>query len=225
MLIVYSKEDRIMSISQKRVRWMGISVVALALMLLLTLSACSFPGTSSGSSTNNGGSTGSGATSVNPPSHQGTPAGATTTSSTPTSNNGNTKSSGPIVISSPPPAPGGNAHSALVALQDRTLIITNAVKQNGASANIVAISLTLTIKNTSRAAINNQATYYQLVGSEGDAFGQQSSATPTFFGSVAVGASRSGTIVFEIPSAAATGLRLLFRPEVATDTSFVTLKV
>lgn len=211
-----------MFISQKRIQWMGISFGILAFTLLLALSACSFPGSSSGSSTNNGGS----GTNVNPPSYQGTPAtGATTTSSTPTSNNGNTKSSGPIVISSPQPAPGGNAHSALVALQDRTLIITNAVKQNGSSPNSVAITLTLTIKNTSHAAINNQATYYQLVGSEGDAFGQQSSATPTFFGAIAVGASRSGTIVFQIPSAAATGLRLLFRPEVATDTSFVTLNL
>ena len=223
-----------MSMSQKRLRWMGMSFVLLALTLLLALSACSLPGASSGSSTtngSNGGNSGTGGgsgTSVNPPSHQGTPVAAvTTTASTPTTNNGNgnNKSNGPIVVSSPQPAPGGNSHSALVALQDRTLIITNAAKQAGASANTVAITLTLTIKNTSKAAINNQATYYQLVASEGDAFGQQSSATATFFGAIPAGASRSGTIVFQVPTAAANGLRLLFRPEVASDTSFVTLKI
>ncbi len=220
-----------MSLSQKRIQWMGMSFSLLALTLLLGLSACGLPGSSSGSNTksgSNGGSTASPAVQATPTIDQGTPtAGATTTVSTPVASKGNGggNNTGPIVVASPSPAPGGNTHSAQVILPDRTLIINDAVKQAGTSASTVEIALKLTIKNTSQGSIKNQATYYQLIGSEGDAFGQQSSATAAFFGAIPVGSSRSGMIVFEVPAAATNGLRLLYRPEVTTDTVFVNLKI
>lgn len=135
-----------------------------------------------------------------------------------------TPANGPIVIETPTPAPGGNAHSQVVNLSDRTLTIENVSEQpNG--ANSTNVSLVLTIRNTGTKAIPNEATYYQLVGKEGDIFGLQSSVTPGFYGTVAAHSSHNGTIVFEVPSAASQGLRLLFRSEIATETVFVQLGV
>jgi hypothetical protein len=64
-----------------------------------------------------------------------------------------------------------------------------------------------------------------LTGAEGDAFGLQSGANNNFFGSIASQSSRSGTIIFQIPAGAMNGLRLLYRPEVATETTFVSLNL
>jgi hypothetical protein len=135
-----------------------------------------------------------------------------------------TPASGPIVIETPTPAPGGNAHSQVVNLPDRTLTIQNVSEQpNG--ANSTNVSVVLTMSNTGTKAIPNEASYYQLVGMEGDIFGLQSSVTSGFYGTVAVHSSHNGTIVFQVPSAASRGLRLLFRSEIATETVFVQLGV
>jgi hypothetical protein len=83
----------------------------------------------------------------------------------------------------------------------------------------------MTIKNTGANSIMNEASYYQLIGAEGDIFGLQSSATANFFGTIASKASRNGTIVFQVPTAAIAGLRLLYRSEVATETVFVSLHI
>ena len=71
----------------------------------------------------------------------------------------------------------------------------------------------------------NEASYFQLIGAEGDTFGLQSSATADFFGTIASKFSRNGTIVFQIPTAAIDSLRLLYRSEVATETVFVSLNM
>lgn len=198
---------------QKRLQWMVGSVVLLSFMLLLALSACSLPG-SSNSATNTTGNTGgttSGSVATVTPQH------GTTTVATPA---GNTNSStgnknGPVIITTPSPAPGGNAHSQVILLKDRTITITNITKKSGMDASSVAISLTMTVKNIGGAAISNKSSFYQLMGAEGDVFGQQSSVTPDFLGSINAGASRSGTIVFQVPGAAATNLRLFYRSEQA----------
>ena len=135
-----------------------------------------------------------------------------------------TPANGPIVIETPTSAPGGNAHSQVVNLPDRTLTIQNVSEQpNG--ANSTNVSLVLTISNTGTKAIPNEATYYQLVGMEGDIFGVQSSVTPGFYGTIATHSSHNGTIVFQVPSAASRGLRLFFRSEIDTETVFVDLGV
>jgi hypothetical protein len=135
-----------------------------------------------------------------------------------------TPASGPIVIETPTPAPGGSAHSQLVKLPDRTLTIQNVSEQPGGS-NSTNVTLVLSISNTGTKAIPNEATYYQLVGMEGDIFGLQSSVTSGFYGTVATHSSHNGTIIFQVPSAASKGLRLLFRSEIATETVFVQLGV
>jgi|SRR5579859_1973022 len=140
---------------------------------------------------------------------------------TPTS----TPGSGPLVILTPTPLPGGSSNSQLVTLPDRTLAIHSASKQPGMVANSTAISLVMTINNTGTKPILNQAAYYLLVGSEGDVFGYQSSATAGYFGTIASHNSSSGTIVFQVPAAAVKGLRLMFRPEIVQETVFVALSV
>ena len=98
-------------------------------------------------------------------------------------------------------------------------------KQVGTESNSIAINLTITIKNTGAKTINNDATYFQLISAEGDAFGLQSKAAPNFFGSIASQSSRSGIIIFQVPSGAINGIRLMYRPEVSTETIFVPLNL
>lgn len=113
----------------------------------------------------------------------------------------------------------------MITLPDRTLIINNVMKQPGAGANSTAIALVITIKNTGAKSIMNEASFFQLIGAEGDAFGLQSNATASFFSPITSKSSRNGTIIFQVPTAALNGLRLLYRSEIATETVFVSLNV
>jgi len=113
----------------------------------------------------------------------------------------------------------------MVMLPDRTLIINDVGKQPGADASSTAIVLVITIKNTSAKSIMNEASFFQLIGSEGDTFGLQANTTTSFFGTIASKSSRNGTITFQMPTAAINNLRLLYRSEIATETVFVSLNV
>ncbi len=132
---------------------------------------------------------------------------------------------GPQVISSPTPLPGGKPGSQQIVLGDRTLIIYSVGKQNGVSPNSTLISLNLAIQNSSAKAIMNQPAFFQLTGPEGDTFGYQYNSSDNFYGIIATHTTRSGTIVFQLPTAAASGLRLLYRPEIATETAIILLKI
>jgi len=190
------------------------------ILLVLTLAAC---GNSAGTTSNTATPTTTprNEVSTNPTVAQTTPTAPPGATSTPVIS---TPSHGPMVILTPTPVPGGSVNSQLITLPDRTLAILNVSKQQASDANSTLISLNLTMQNTGKTSIPNQPSYYQLVGSEGDMFGSQSSASPSFFGTITSNASRSGTIVFQIPSAAVSGLRLLFRSEIATETVFVQIK-
>ena len=132
---------------------------------------------------------------------------------------------GPVVISSPTPVPGGKAGSQQIVLGDRTLIISRVSKQKGASTNSTLINLDLAVQNTSDKAIMNQPIFFQLMGPEGDIFGYQYNSSDNFYGTIAAHATRSGTIVFQVPTAATSSLRLLYRPEIATETAIILLKI
>jgi hypothetical protein len=132
---------------------------------------------------------------------------------------------GPLVISNPVPVPGGKAVRQQIVQGDRTLIINSVSKQKGASANATLIILDLAVQNTCDKAIMNQSTFFRLVGSEGDTFGYQYHSSDNFYGTIAAHTTRSGTIVFQVPTAATSGLYLLYRPEVATETVIVLLEV
>lgn len=132
---------------------------------------------------------------------------------------------GPTIILTPTRVPGGNEQSQLVTLPDRILTITNMSKQAGTDSSSIAINLTITIKNTGAKTISNDAAYFQLISAEGDAFGLDSKEVPSFFGTIASRSSRRGTITFQVPAGAMNGMRLMYRPEVSTETIFVPLNL
>jgi hypothetical protein len=138
---------------------------------------------------------------------------------------GGSPGKGPLVISSPTTAPGGKPGSQQIVLGDRTLIINSVTRQKGVSASTTLISLGLAVQNTSAKAIMNQSAFFQLMGPEGDAFGYQYNSSDNFYGTIAAHTTRSGTIVFQVPTAAASSLHLLYRPEIAAETAIVLLKI
>jgi len=132
---------------------------------------------------------------------------------------------GPTVILSPTPVAGGGTHSQQVVLADRTLIIHDVSKSPGSDANSTAISMMMTMKNTGAKAITNQPSYFSLFGTEGDVFGLAANTTGSFFGSIDANSSRSGTVVFQVPTGAAKALKLFYRSDVANETVFVPFNV
>jgi len=183
-----------------------------ALFLLLLASGCAGNGSDNGN------------TKTSSMQQQGTTPAATITPQlvTPKSSGGS-QGKGPLLIFTPTPVPGGQVGSEKVVLGDRTLIINSVSKQNGTSANFSLIYLNLAVQNTSGKAIMNQPGFYQLIGPEGDIFDYQYNSSDNFYGSLPAHTTRSGTIVFQVPAAATSGLRLLYRPEIATETAIIVL--
>lgn len=203
-------------------------MIGLLLVCVFALAACGGPTTSNSSTVTPNATATQPEVSTNPTKS----VAATTTTATTTTHKVNTPvvatpvitpATGPQTILTPTPVVGGGANSQQVVLADRTLIISSESKQNSGT-NSTAVTLVMAVHNTGTKAIQNQASFYELVGTEGDIFGLQSSATASFFGTIASQGSLNGTIVFQVPSAASNGLRLLFRPEVASETVFVALK-
>ncbi len=198
---------------------------AFVVVLLLTLAACGTPGGAT-QSTSTITATRQTAT-IKPVADTPTLVVATPTSTktvTATPVPPNNPSNGPTIILTPTLAPGGSPGSQQVTFPDRILVIGNVSKQSSIG-NSTPVSLTLAIKNTSTKPILNQATFFQLVGSEGDIFGYQSSATPGFYGTISPQSAHNGTIVFLVPiGAMSSGLRLLYRSEIDTETVFVRLQ-
>lgn len=137
---------------------------------------------------------------------------------------GGSPGKGPRVISNPAPLPGGKVGSQKVVLSDRTLVINSVTSQRGTNQGSILIDLDLVVRNTSGKAIRNESTFFQLMGPEGDTFGHQTNSSDDFYRTIDAHASRSGTIEFEIPTAAASSLYLLYRPEIATETVLTRLK-
>jgi hypothetical protein len=188
------------------------------LVLFLLLAACGSAGSDS-SNGNTGSTQDQGSTSSAPAAATITPVVITPRSSS------SLPGKGPLVISSPTPVPGGKAGSQQIVLGDRTLIINRVSKQKGASTNSTLVNLDLTVQNTSAKAIRNQSSFFQLMGSEGDTFGYQFNSSDNFYGTIAAHTTRRGMIVFQVPIAATSSLRLLYRPEIATETAIILLKL
>jgi hypothetical protein len=186
---------------------------SLILVLLLLLVACTSAGNTTGQESTGNGST---IATVKPTI---TPQQVTAKSVS------GSPGKGPTVISTPTGVPGGKPSSQQIVLGDRILIINSVTEQKDASANSTLISLDLTIRNTSAKAIMNQPTFFELFGSGGDAFSYQYHSSANFYGTIAANTIRSGTIVFQVPTAAASKLTLLYRPEIATETVFIALKI
>ncbi|MEO8973282.1 MAG: DUF4352 domain-containing protein [Ktedonobacteraceae bacterium] len=191
--------------------------------LVLTLAACGTPGgtTQSKSTSTPTGQVATTTPVVDAPTQNiATPTGTNPVTPTPQNN----PSNGPTIILTPTPAP-GSPGSQQVTFPDRTLIIGKVSRLSNVG-NSTPVSVVLTVKNTGAKPVLNQATFFQLVGSEGDVFGYQSSVTSGFFGTISPQSARNGAIVFLVPNGAmGNGLRLLYRSEIDTETVFVRLQI
>ena len=133
---------------------------------------------------------------------------------------------GPHIISDSKAQPGSGKYGGQkVVLRDRVLIINDVTLQASDSQGVASIELDLSVQNTGDKDIMNQAAFFRLIGSEGDIFGKQYNSSDTFYGTIDAHQSRRGAISFKTPKAAASTLRLLYRPEVATETAIVPLNV
>jgi hypothetical protein len=123
------------------------------------------------------------------------------------------------------PAPGGNANDQQKVLRDRILVLNSVSKQEAVDEHSCLIALALTVRNTSDKPIMNQSAFFQLMSVEGDIFTYQYGSSDHFYDVLSAHSSRDGTVVFQIPTAAASHLQLLYRPEVATESVLMLLKV
>jgi hypothetical protein len=112
-----------------------------------------------------------------------------------------------------------------VVLSDRILTVNGVTQQPGTNQNFAVIDVDLAVKNSSDSVIRNQSTFFQLTGAGGDFFSARSNGADPFYDAIDTHTTRSGSITFEIPSEAAAGLHLFYRPEVATEAVIVPLSI
>lgn len=130
--------------------------------------------------------------------------------------------------SSPPgsvPTTVNRIEHILVPLEDRSLTITHVQRKDDSDATTREISVTLLLKNTGRQPLANHASYFRLVTTEGDTFGQQIATSAHFDSSIGVGETFSGTITFSVPISVNARLRLLYHAEQSTQTALVPLNI
>jgi hypothetical protein len=132
---------------------------------------------------------------------------------------------GPRVIAHPTPAPDGKPGSRVVVLSDRVLTINAVTGQPAANQGSTVIDVDLAVQNSGDTLIQNQSTFFQLIGAGGDAFAVRINGTDPFFDAIDARATRRGSIGFEVPSATTSELRLFYRPEVATEAVIVPLSI
>jgi hypothetical protein len=181
-----------------------MGAVGAPLVCLFLLAGCSLPGGRMGTVRN-------------------TLSGATSAVATPTAH-AHDPSVDPVVIESPTPVPGDSANAQQLGLSDRTIVIESVSEQADSADDFATITLQLTFKDTGDKGIDNLATAYRLVGTEGDMFGLQPGSS-NYFGRVAAGRARSGVVAFQqIPSAAIRKLQLFYHAD-ASQVVFAPLSI
>ena len=131
---------------------------------------------------------------------------------------GGSAGQGPVVISNPAPLPGGATSSQKVVLSGRTLVITSITRHKATKQSSILIDLNLVVQNTSGKAIQNREKFFGLVGPGGDSFAYQTNSSDNFYRTIGAHTSSSGMIEFEVPTAAASSLYLMYRPGIASRT-------
>jgi hypothetical protein len=129
---------------------------------------------------------------------------------------------GPVSVS---PSPGGKDHRQQVVLDDRVLIVSGATVRTAVGAGSSLVAVDVTIQSRGPEAIANNADSFEIMGAEGDIFAKQQITSNSFYGTIAPHASRAGKISFEIPKAATSTMRLLYRPGADARTVIVPLTV
>ena len=126
---------------------------------------------------------------------------------------------GPLLVPTPPNG-GGPPTAQHVQLHDRQLVIEGVTHSSGPAA--VTVRVDVAVDNNGGAPVHNAASYFTLISGEGDTFAPQG-APAGFDAPVAAGSTERGMLQFQVPAAAASGLRLLYRPDVASDAVMVPL--
>jgi len=130
---------------------------------------------------------------------------------------------GPVSVS--PTSPGGKDHRQQVVLDDRVLIVSGATVRTDVGAGSSLVAVDVTIQSRGPKAIANNADSFEIMGAEGDIFAKQQISANSFYGTIAPHASRAGKITFEIPKAATSTMRLLYRPGADARTVIVPLTI
>jgi Domain of unknown function (DUF4352) len=112
-----------------------------------------------------------------------------------------------------------------VVLPDRTLVVNGATRQAIASANFVSIRVEIALQNTGDAAFSTEGAFFSLMGAEGDTFGATPDSAKSFEGDISGHTRRTGTISFDVPPAATSSLRLLYRPNAGGQTVMIPLRL
>jgi hypothetical protein len=132
---------------------------------------------------------------------------------------------GPRVIDHATPVPGGTPGSQVVVLGDRALTITAVTRQSSSNQNVTGIHVDLAVENSSASVIQNQPTFFQLTGAEGDTFAARTNGADPFFTAIEPRTTHRGSVDFEVPGATTSGLHLLYRPELAAEAVIVPLSI
>ncbi|MDQ1429880.1 MAG: hypothetical protein QOF40_482 [Actinomycetota bacterium] len=127
------------------------------------------------------------------------------------------------VITAAPAASDGGTAGQPVDLSDRRLTVDAVTTPSSGDPGATVVEVKVVITNTGDAAIQNQSAFFQLMGVGGDAFGSRNAGPDPFYDPIDARASRSGSVIFEIPTAAVSNLHLLYRPEVPSDAVVVPL--
>ncbi|GCE17907.1 hypothetical protein KDK_17070 [Dictyobacter kobayashii] len=110
-------------------------------------------------------------------------------------------------------------------LRDRILTITHIQQKDDSDATTREISVAMLLQNATRQPIANHASYFRLVTSEGDTFGQQIETSANFDHPIAGGETYSGSITFSVSIGVNARLRLLYHPEQSTQTALIPLAI
>ena len=123
---------------------------------------------------------------------------------------------GPVV------APNGQG---TVALGDRTLTVVHAVRGPGSTASSVTVVVDLSVQNPGASTITAASSSFELMGPEGDMFTVKPGGAASLDGAIAPHATRAGTITFDVPAAATSNMRLLYRPGANAQTAMIPLNI
>ncbi len=122
------------------------------------------------------------------------------------------------------PATGSNG-SARVAMADRTLTVGKAVRGQGLSPDSVSVRVDLTVDNPGPGTITTSDSDFRLMGPEGDIFAAKPDSSGSIAGAIGPHGSRLGSVSFEVPAAAASGLHLLSHAGLASPTVLIPLNL
>lgn len=143
-------------------------------------------------------------------------AGSTGAASPAAASPGGSAGVGPVVV------PSGQQN---VALGNLMLSIDRAVRVPGASTGSVSVHVDVAIRNSGVTSVASDSTAFQVMVPDGDIFPAKADASASVSGSIGSHSVRTGTVAFDLPAAAASNLRLMYRPSAVSQTAIIPLNL